>query len=592
MTSQPKESSSPKGGSFLIEDRNPDGIFTPEDITEEQHMFARTAEEFLRKEVIPREDEIYAKDYRVHRELMLKAGELGLLSIDIPEKYGGLGLHKVSSAVVGEQFALQASFAGTQSSHVNIGTLPIVFFGTEAQKRKYLPLLASGEWIGAYALTEPQSGSDALAAKTKAVLSPDGRHYILNGQKMWITNGGFADLFTVFAKVDGEKFTAFLVERGPGLVSGHEEKKLGIDGSSTTALMLEDCQVPVENVLGEIGRGHKIAFNVLNIGRLKLGARSVGSIKLSLQQSVQYAKERHQFGQAIANFGLIKHKLAEMMIRAYVGESILYRTLGMIDEALERVDKDDPAQVLRVLEQFAIECSIIKVWESEALAYVVDEEVQVFGGYGYSKDYPAERSYRDARIARIYEGTNEINRIVIGTQLLRRAASGELPLFEAAERAIERGRAAGDTLSLTPSNIAFSEELSLLKAAKSMTLASIAAANRAYGDAARNEQEVIALIADMVMDVYAMESALLRTQRLLTARGIEKIRVQADITRVFARDAALLVERAARAVASETEDEKCSAAIDELAHRSPMKSIAARRRIADAVISSGRYFLS
>jgi alkylation response protein AidB-like acyl-CoA dehydrogenase len=592
MTSQPKESSSPKGGGFLIEDRNPEDIFTPEDITEEQRMFAHTAEEFLRKEVIPREDEIYAKDYQVHRELMLKAGELGLLSIDIPEKYGGLGLHKVSSAVVGEQFALQASFAGTQSSHVNIGTLPIVFFGTEEQKRKYLPLLASGEWIGAYALTEPQSGSDALAAKTKAVLSPDGRHYILNGQKMWITNGGFADLFTVFAKVDGEKFTAFLVERGLGLVSGHEEKKLGIDGSSTTALMLEDCHVPVENVLGEIGRGHKIAFNVLNIGRLKLGARSVGSIKLSLQQSVQYAKERRQFGQPIANFGLIKHKLAEMTIRAYVGESILYRTLGMIDEALEQVDKDDPAQVLRVLEQYAIECSIIKVWESEALAYVVDEEVQVFGGYGYSKDYPAERAYRDARIARIYEGTNEINRIVIGTQLLRRAAKGDLALFEAAERAIERGSAAGDTLSLTPSNIAFSEELSLLKAAKAMTLASIAAAHRAYGDGARDEQEVIALIADMVMDVYAMESALLRTQRLLADRGIEKIGVQEDITRVFARDASSRVKKAARAVASEIEDEKCSTAIDELAHRSPMKSIAARRRIADAVIQAGRYFLS
>jgi alkylation response protein AidB-like acyl-CoA dehydrogenase len=591
MTSQPKQSPSPRGGSFLIEAREPEEVFTPEDITEEQHMFASAAETFLRKEVIPREDEIYAKDYNVHRELMLKAGELGLLSIDIPEKYGGLGLHKVSSAVVGEQFALQASFAGTQSSHVNIGTLPIVFFGTEEQKRKYLPKLASGEWIGAYALTEPQSGSDALAAKTKAVLSPDGRHYILNGQKMWITNGGFADLFTVFAKVDGEKFTAFLVERGPGLVSGHEEKKLGIDGSSTTALMLEDCHVPVENLLGEIGRGHKIAFNVLNIGRLKLGARSVGSIKLSLLQSIQYANERHQFGQPIANFGLIKHKIAEMTVRAYVGESILYRTLGMIDDALEHAE-DDSAQVLRVLEQFAIECSIIKVWESEALAYVVDEEVQVFGGYGYSKDYPAERAYRDARIARIYEGTNEINRIVIGSQLLRRAAAGELALFEAAEKAAGPGRVVADTLSMTRANIAFSEELLLVQAAKAMTLSSIGAANRAYGEKARNEQEVIAHIADMVMDVYAMESALLRTQRLLTDRGVENCHVPADITRVFSRDAASRVEQAARAVASETEDERCAEAIDELAHRSPMKSIEARRRIADAVIRAGRYSLS
>ena len=592
MTSQAEPSPSPKGGSFLIEDLAPEDIFTPEDISEEQRMFARTAEEFLRKEVIPREEEIYAKDYSVHRELMQKAGEIGLLSIDIPEKYGGLGLHKVSSAIVGEQFALQASFAGTQSSHVNIGTLPIVFFGTEEQKRKYLPRLASGEWIGAYALTEPQSGSDALAAKTKAVLSPDGSHYILNGQKMWITNGGFADLFTVFAKVDGEKFTAFLVERSPGLVSGHEEKKLGIDGSSTTALMLEDCRVPVENVLGEIGRGHKIAFNVLNIGRLKLGARSVGTIKLSLQQSIQYAKERHQFGQPIANFGLIKHKLAEMTIRAYVGESILYRTLGMIDEALEHADKDDPAQVLRVLEQFAIECSIIKVWESEALAYVVDEEVQVFGGYGYSKDYPAERAYRDARIARIYEGTNEINRIVIGSQLLRRAAAGELALFEATASAPDLGLAAGETLNQTRANVAFSDELLLLRSAKTMTLTSIGAVHKAFGDGARNEQEVIALIAEMVMDVYAIESTLLRTQRLLTDRGIEGTNIQSDITRIFTRDATSRVERAARAIASELEDQKASEALDEIAQRSPIKSIAAHRRIADAVIEAGRYFLS
>jgi len=593
MTSRPSAAQSPKGGSFLIEDREPSEVFTPEDITDEQQMFARTAEEFLRKEVLPREAEIYAKDYTVHRELMRKAGELGLLMIDIPERYGGLGLHKVSSAVVGEQFALQASFAGTQSSHVNIGTLPIVFFGTEEQKQKYLPRLATGEWIGAYALTEPQSGSDALAAKTKAVLSQDGKHYILNGQKMWITNGGFADLFTVFAKVDGEKFTAFLVERGPGLVSGHEEKKLGIDGSSTTALMLEDCRVPVENLLGEIGRGHKIAFNVLNIGRLKLGARCVGTMKLSLQQSVQYAKERHQFGQAIANFGLIKHKLAEMTIRAYVGESILYRTLGMIDDALEQVDKDDPKQMLGVLEQYAMECSIIKVWESEALAYVVDEEVQVFGGYGYSKDYPAEQAYRDARIARIYEGTNEINRIVIATQLLRRAKAGELALFETAAPQVNPVKPpASDTLELNVANKAFKREILMLSGAKSMTLLAIESVFRAYGETARDQQEALGLIADMVMDVYAMESALLRTRRLFDERGMEKCLVQADITHVFAREAALRIERAARAVVTETEDDKGAELIDQLAQHSPMKAIAARRRIADAVIQAGRYSLS
>jgi alkylation response protein AidB-like acyl-CoA dehydrogenase len=582
-----------KGGGFLIEDLAPEEIFTAEEINEEQRMFARTAEEFLRKEVLPREDEIHAKNYATHRELMTKAGELGLLSIDIPEKYGGLGLSKVSSAVVGEQFALQSSFAGTQSSHVNIGTLPIVFFGTEEQKQKYLPHLATGEMIGAYALTEPHSGSDALAAKTKAVLSDDGRHYILNGQKMWITNGGFADLFTVFAKVDGEKFTAFLVERGPGLVSGHEEKKLGIDGSSTTALMLEDCRVPVENVLGEIGRGHKIAFNVLNIGRLKLGARSVGAMKLALGQSVQYAKERHQFGQPIANFGLIKHKIAEMMIRAYVGESILYRTLGMIDSALDRVDKDDPRQVLQVLEQYAIECSIIKVWESEALAHVVDEEVQVFGGYGYSKDYPAERNYRDARIARIYEGTNEINRIVIASQLLRRAHTGELRLLDAADQIFHEDLPSSDTLKLNLTNALFADELRLMAATKGMTLAAIGSISRAYAERAREEQELLGLVAEMVMDVYAMESALLRTQKIMAARGREASATQTDITRVFAREAASRVEKAARAVAMELADGEAAleSLIDEMSHRSPVKMIAARRRIADAAIEAGRYNL-
>ena len=580
-----------KGASFLIDNPKPSDIFIPEEITDEQRMFAATAEEFLKKDVSPREEAIYAKDYGVHRELMIKAGELGLLSIDIPEKYGGLGLSKVSSAVVGEQFALQPSFAGTQSSHVNIGTLPIVFFGTEEQKRKYLPKLASGEMIGAYALTEPQSGSDALAAKTKAVLSADGRHYILNGQKMWITNGGFADLFTVFAKVDGEKFTAFLVERGAGLVSGHEEKKLGLDGSSTTALMIEDCRIPVDNVLGEIGRGHKIAFNVLNIGRLKLGARSVGAMKLSLADSAKYAKERHQFGQPIANFPLIKQKIAGMGIRAYVGESMLYRALGAIDSALESTDKDDHHQVLAILEQYAVECSIIKVWETEALAWIVDEEVQVFGGYGYSRDYPAERAYRDARIARIYEGTNEINRIVIATQLLRRARTGELALLEAADRVATGGSAAPDTLSLNIAATTLSHELKMLAAAKAMAVTSIGAVMRAYGDRARDEQEALALIADIVIDVYAMESCLLRTQRLIMERGEERASLQTDITRIFVHEAAHRVERAARSIAVETFDGHESGLIDRLSHPMALKSVAAVRRIADAMLAAQRYSL-
>src|SRR5215475_10202702 len=437
------------GGGFLLEATGSATIFTPEMLTDEQRMMQETAEDFVKREVLPRVAEIEAKKPGLMRELLQKAGEVGLLGHDVPEEFGGLGGDKTSSSLIFESASRLGSFAVSYGAHVGIGTMPLVLFGTAEQKRRYLPRLASGELIAAYALTEPGSGSDALGAKTRAVLTPDGKSWKLTGTKQYITNAGFADLFTVFAKVDGEKFTAFLVERGPGLTSGHEEKKLGIDGSSTTALMLEGCRVPVENVLGEIGRGHKIAFNVLNIGRLKLGARSVGAMKLALGQSVQYAKERQQFGQPIANFGLIKQKLAEMAIRAYVGESILYRTLGMIDDALEHADKNDPKQLLSVLEQYAIECSIIKVWESEALAYVVDEEVQVFGGYGYSKDYPAERAYRDARIARIYEGTNEINRIVIGTQLLRRALAGELALFDFDKQSSKTGTSTGDTLTLT-----------------------------------------------------------------------------------------------------------------------------------------------
>jgi alkylation response protein AidB-like acyl-CoA dehydrogenase len=426
-----------KGGSFLFEERAASDVFTREDISEEQQMFAGVAEEFMRKEVVPRSEQIYGKEWSVTRDLLLKAGELDLLRIDIPERYGGLGLDKVSSAYVGEQIAHMPSFGGSLGAHTTIGTLPIVYFGTPQQREKYLPKLATGEWVAAYALTEPGSGSDALAARTKATLTPDGQHYVLSGQKMWITNGGIADVFIVFAKVDGEKFTAFIVERGPGVVSGKEEKKLGLDGNSTTALMLEDCKVPVENVLGQIGKGHVVAFNILNLGRLKLGSRNIGASRISLNNSISYAKERHQFGKPIASFGLIRKKLSEMAVRCYVGDSMVWRTLGMIDGTLATVDDEDPMQALKAIEQYAVECSIIKVWTSEALAYVVDETVQVYGGYGYSQDYPAERAYRDARITRIYEGTNEINRLIIPTRLLKGAARGEWPLEQAAGRALD-----------------------------------------------------------------------------------------------------------------------------------------------------------
>ena len=411
------------GGAFLIRSLNPDDLFTPEDLSDEQRLFGRTAAEFMRNEVLPHEASLYAHDWTKTRELLKKAADLDLLRLEIPAAYGGLGLDKVSAAYVGEHFAINPSFAGSLGTHTSIGTLPIVYFGTPAQKAKYLPRLASGELIGAYALTEPHSGSDALSAKTTARLTPEGTHYLLNGQKAWITNGGFADLFTVFAKVDGEKFTAFIVERGMGVKSGPDERKLGLDGSSTTVLMLDNVPVPVENVLGTIGEGHKVAFNILNLGRVKLGTRNSAGIRLALNQSIAYARERRQFGRAISEFGLVKQKLAEMTVRCFVSEAMVYRTLGDVDKALESVDPADAAGVLKAIEGFAVECSINKVATSEALAYAVDEAVQVFGGNGYSREFPVERAYRDARITRIYEGTNEINRLIIPTRLLKHAES-------------------------------------------------------------------------------------------------------------------------------------------------------------------------
>ncbi len=572
------------GGSFLFEDRKPDEIFTREEISEEQQMFARVAEEFMRKEVLPREEQIYAKDWPVTRELLLKAGELDLLRIDIPESYGGLGLDKVSSAYVGEQIAVMPSFGASLGAHTTIGTLPIVYFGTAEQRAKYLPKLATAELVAAYCLTEPGSGSDALAAKTKATLSGDGKHYILKGQKMWITNGGFADLFIIFAKVDGDKFTAFIVERGEGVVPGNEEKKLGLDGSSTTAVMLEDCKVPVENVLGEVGRGHVVAFNILNLGRLKLGSRNIGGSKFTLNNAIAYSKERHQFGRAIASFGLIKRKLAEMAIRCYVGDAMVWRTLGMIDRALQTVDANDPMQALKAIEQYAVECSIIKVWTSEALGYAVDETVQVYGGYGYSKDYPAERAYRDARITRIYEGTNEINRLIIPTRLLKAAAKDRLPNVE---------EMVSDILDRTQIEIPedglnyVRRTLTYLKETAQMALAAV---QRNFGEKSGEEQEVVALAADIVTEAYAVESALLRTEKLVAARGWEACGAPIDMARAYTNDAADLTALNARNLAAALDEpKKLASAFDRLAPQRPINTIAARRRTADALIEAGRY---
>src|SRR5215831_5323382 len=438
MTTRANITTGAAGGRFVVDPLAPEDIFTREDLTEEQRLFGQTAAEFIQKEVLPVVKQLYAHDWALTRRLLKKASELDLLRLEVPPAYGGLGLDLISASYVGEQIAVDPSFGRSLGAHTSIGTLPLVYFGTEEQKQRYLPKLASGELIGAYALTEPQSGSDALAARTSATLSEDGRHYLLNGQKMWITNGQFADLFTIFAKVNGDQFTGFLVERGFGVVSGRDEIKLGLDGSSTTALMLDNVKVPVENLLGQIGQGHKVAFNVLNFGRVKLGARNMAGVKQALAHATKYAKERRQFGKPIADFGLIKQKLAGMAVRGFVGDAMSYRALGDVDRAIEAGgDRADGQHVMKTIEGFAVECSINKVWTSEALAWAVDEGLQVFGGNGYSREFPLERMYRDARITRIYEGTNEINRLLIPTRLLKQ--SPELFTAESAGKALSDG---------------------------------------------------------------------------------------------------------------------------------------------------------
>jgi alkylation response protein AidB-like acyl-CoA dehydrogenase len=566
---------------FLHSTPDPSHIFTREDLSPAQQMVGNIAADFMRTEVFPRVDQIYAKDWALTRELLLKAGELDLLRVDIPEVYGGLGLDKVSSAYVGEQIGALPSFAGSLGAHTTIGTLPIVYFGTESQKERYLPKLASGEMIGAYALTEPGSGSDALAASTKATLTEDGKHYVLNGQKMWITNGGFADLFTIFAKVDGEKFTAFIVEREMGVVSGREEPKLGLDGSSTTALILDNVKVPVENVLGIVGQGHKVAFNILNLGRLKLGTRNIGSAKQALTRAVRYAVERRQFGRAIAEFGLIKQKLAEMTMRCYIGDAMVYRTLGDVDRALEAIDQLDHDRVLKAIEGYAVECSINKVWTSEALATVVDESLQVFGGYGYSQEFPAERAYRDARITRIYEGTNEINRLIITTRVLRNRVLNNFEL---------NGGASRDDKDAT-----FSAERDLLTRGKRLVNSLLTRAKDYFGESLTTEQELLGFIADMIIELYASESGVLRTEKLLLNRDQDSCAVPIDITRVYVADAFDRLQHAAKQALNVMPDDSeygtLISDIRSLSDEAPFDAVAARRRIADSVIRAGRYYL-
>ena len=575
-----------KGGAFLLEDRVPNEIFTAEDLSDEHLAIARTTDQFVLNEVEPNLAAIRQQQPGVARIVLSKAAEVGLTAIHIPEKFGGMEMDLASVLIVAEHMARDGSFGSWYSAHTGIGALPLLYFGTEEQKRKYLPKLATVEMLAAYALTEPLSGSDALAARTRADLSPDGKHYILNGQKMWITNGGAADLFTVFAKIGGEKFTAFLVERSfPGVTSGAEEQKMGIKGSSTTAVYLDNVPVPVENVLGDIGRGHIIALNVLNIGRLKLAATAVGGAKNVLVTCLKYAKDRKAFGCSIAEFGAIQHKLAEMAIRIYAVESMVWRAVGLIESRLEGFswDQADASQInLKAVEEYAAECSILKVYGSEMLDYVVDEGVQIHGGYGFHQDYAVERAYRDSRINRIFEGTNEINRLRIPATLLKRAARGELAILAAAPAA----RNAPDAHHATD------EESQLVKSTKNIALTTIDLAYQKYGAELEKQQEVLMNIADIVMEAFAMESSLLRAQKLAaTGKGTNATGMCA----VFLRDAMARSELAARNVigACATGDAVRSSmtVLQRLATHDPVDAIGLRRQIAGRLLDRDRYFV-
>jgi alkylation response protein AidB-like acyl-CoA dehydrogenase len=579
-----------KGGSFLIEERRPDEILSPEDFTEEHRMIAETTREFVDNEVRPAIPELEKHNWELARDLIKKAADLGIVGANIPEEYGGLGLDQTSGTLTAENTGRSASFATTLGAQVGIGTLPIIYFGTEAAKQKYLPGIAAGDIVTAYALTEAGSGSDALAAKATARLSEDGKEYILNGEKMWITNAGFADLFVVFAKVDGEKFSGFIVEKGPGLSTGEEEHKMGIKGSSTRALILQDVRTPVENLLGQVGKGAKIAFNILNIGRFKLGAFCTGGMKLMVHDAVRYANERHQFGKPISSFGAMKAKIAEMAIKTWVGEAMVYRTVGLIEAATS--DLKDPQAKLHAIEEYAVECSIIKVALSEYADFVADEMVQIYGGYGYSADYPAERAYRDARINRIFEGTNEINRMLIPGMLMKRAMTGALALLPAAQALMDE--------ILSPSMPDFDEdegvlvvEQKLARNAKKVGLMVLGTAAQKYMMTLADQQEILMGAADIIIDAYAMESAILRAQKLAAAQGEEAAARYLDMTRVFCNDAVERIDAHAKntlAAMNEGDDLRALlAALRRFTKLTPMNTVAARQRIADVLIKANKY---
>jgi len=581
------------GGSWLIDACGTHPQFTGADFSDDDLLYARTAEEFVRNEVLTHLEEIESKKEGVMPALLKRAGELGLLMIDVPEAYGGLGLNKTTSMLVSERGALCASFSVSWGAHTGIGTLPLVYYGTDAQKQRYLPKLATGEWLAAYALTEPQAGSDALAAKTRAILDPSGSTYRLTGTKQFITNAGFADLFTVFAKIDGEQFTAFLVERTtPGLSTGPEEHKLGIRGSSTRQLILEDAPVPADRVLGAIGQGHKIAFNILNIGRFKLGAGAVGAAKDCLQIALGYARDRHQHGRAIAGFGMIQRKLADMATRIYVADSMSYRTAGLMDDAAAAIPADAPDAARRLInesiEEYTIEASILKVFGTETLDFVADESLQILGGYGFTADYPVERHYRDSRINRIFEGTNEINRLIIPATVVKRIATGRLPYLEFLQQV--DGEIA-DRANWPPAvDGVLRREVRAAEVAKRVIAYTARLLIERNLDSLKDKQQHLEILANMIIDTYAMDSVVNRTRLLLSHGTAEDDELRLAMTNVFVASAnERVIDGARRILANEFEGEELRKhlALEAIVPHMPIRTIAVKSRISEALVARG-----
>ncbi|MER1264966.1 acyl-CoA dehydrogenase family protein [Bacillus sp. C2(2022)] len=585
-----------KGGAFLIEEVTADQMFTPEDFTDEHKMIAKTTEDYILGDVLPYIDEIEEHNFDHSVRLLKKAGELGLLGADVPEEYGGLGLDKISSALITEKFSRAGSFSLSYGAHVGIGTLPIVFFGTEEQKKKYLPSLATGEKFAAYALTEPGSGSDALGAKTTAVLNEAGTHYILNGEKQWITNSAFADIFIVYAKIDGEHFSAFIVEKDySGVSTGPEEKKMGIKGSSTRTLILDQVQVPKENLLGEPGKGHVIAFNILNIGRYKLAVGTIGASKRVIELSASYANQRQQFKTPISKFSLIGEKIANMSVKLYAMESSVYRTVGLFEDkmgTLSEEEQKDGRQVAKSIAEYAIECSLNKVFGSETLDYIVDEGVQIHGGYGFMQEYEVERAYRDSRINRIFEGTNEINRLIVPGTYMKKAMKGELPLFEKAKALQEELMM---LMPEEPGDGVLEQEKYLLRNAKKTALMIAGLAAQKYGKPLDQEQEILVNIADIVSQIYAMEAAILRTEKAIRATGEDKNAQKILYTQIFAQEAFQEIESHAKEslIAMESGDSlrMMLSALRKLTRFTPVNVIEKKRQAAKGVFEAEKYIV-